>query len=684
MLNNMTPEEVEEYINSWREKFLAKFVDLPEADFSSGPQTTVIRGTDYWATCYRHACYFAKYIYKLTGSKQADNPDFYTEYPEKMDELEEYWEEWDFLKHNSGLMGALFKQKGYDPNSKTDLCPPILVFRGTDFDDMSGLGAFASIEVSKGVWWTFRFPWTGENGVYVGDWRREDFIKAGYDEHQLYKEEGVVNGLLARPFDFDWNININTKIELYIYTKGGFGDWGNNLTQGMGKESEQYKEAIQFGRDIVEEKIATTEDKRLMVTGHSLGGGLAAATCCVLEASYPDITFNSIIFNAAGVHRNTIARELKSDETRAMSAMSSNPCFDICVEDEILTTLGAHHKKLPILGSIFTYVARHIGQHGLPNPSDIATLRDIPGYSPGSTAKKAKHKENLNALPERIKPILEADSAKADAELKQRTDLMTPLHGYAGADFLDNIQKLYERGMRNRQLARMIEENNYEEAIKKIDEILAAEAYREDASFEKELKHARSVLAAEIHPIVLPPKGVALRRLFPIGYQNATAMPRLNGFPLVNMLDNFFHNSHNMSDVVTQFLRFLNERYGERARDASWTFVGSYEKMIERFISALQPEIDVIMLLMGLSAEYHGMDIVIASYEAMLAERGLTDEQKAQKEQERLRQHEAWRDEEAEKERQRIEELVRRMQYENYQNYQPSNIGWESLMNLRF
>jgi len=108
--------------------------------------------------------------------------------------------------------------------------------------------------------------------------------------------------------------------------------------------------------------------------------------------------------------------------------------------------------------------------------------------------------------------------------------------------------------------------------------------------------------------------------------------------------------------------------------------LGTYEKMLESFLRDLQPEIDVIMLLMALSSEYHGMDIVIASYEAMLAERNLNQEQKQQKAHEREKQHEFWREQEAEKERQRLEDLARQMQY---QNDNPSASDWQNFHNMR-
>jgi len=679
----VTVENLEKYVSDCRQKFETQANSFIGTDFESGPQTTVIHGNNSWETCYRHACYLAKYIYS-----QRNNPKFYSEYPEKMKEVEENWQEWDFLEDNSGLMGALYKQKNDDPESKQARCPPILVFRGTDMEDFRGLAALVRFKVSKGLWWTFLYPWTAESGVYVKDWDRKDFTKAGYKEHLLYKEEGRFSGLLWKVFKHGTGttININTKIELYIYTKDGFGDWNNNFTQGMGKGSKQYERAIEFGRDIVEEKIISAEDKRLEITGHSLGGGLAAATCCVLNEEYPKITVHSIIFNAAGVHEKTIEAALK-DKNKVSGAMSCNPCIDICVQDEILTTLGAHYPKLPFLGAIFTYVSRQIGQYGLPNPSNIAVLRDIPGYSPGTVSQTAKQKVDMESLPDRMRPILEADTAEADRELREEMRKRRISGRKSDESSRRKIHRLRRRIERNKKLMEGLEQNkrdhvelneanvklnkaklhhaqllqnavlqdgiyqdkaqlhqllqlesniaaakqeiaeaeqekdkHLEDSMQRINDIFDAEARRQQKTLEEELKHAQKILAAEASKLEMPAKGEALKKLFPIQEQNAVPMPKPDGFPLITAIDNLLSPCHDANTFITNFLSFLNDHYGAEARRQNRTPIGSYKDIIENFMEDIKPELKVVELLMGLSSEYHGMDVVIASYEHKLRE----------------------------------------------------------------
>lgn len=73
-------------------------------------------------------------------------------------------------------------------------------------------------------------------------------------------------------------------------------DWKHNFGQGLGFRDAQYDQAIAVAREA---KLAFGD--RLVLSGQSLGGGLAAAAAMVNEV--PAVTFN-----AAGVHDNTVER----------------------------------------------------------------------------------------------------------------------------------------------------------------------------------------------------------------------------------------------------------------------------------------------------------------------------------------------------------------------------------------
>lgn len=68
-------------------------------------------------------------------------------------------------------------------------------------------------------------------------------------------------------------------------------DWKANLTQGIGLNSKQYNLALKLAKHVV--SIIGTD--RLVITGHSLGGGLASYAGVNVKTS-------TITFNAAGLH----------------------------------------------------------------------------------------------------------------------------------------------------------------------------------------------------------------------------------------------------------------------------------------------------------------------------------------------------------------------------------------------
>ena len=71
-------------------------------------------------------------------------------------------------------------------------------------------------------------------------------------------------------------------------------DLQTNLDQALGKETVQYKAAVQLGK-LMKIKFGTNT----LVTGHSLGGGKAQAAGSLGQ-------LNGMMFNAAGLHPNTV------------------------------------------------------------------------------------------------------------------------------------------------------------------------------------------------------------------------------------------------------------------------------------------------------------------------------------------------------------------------------------------
>ena len=123
-----------------------------------------------------------------------------------------------------------------------------------------------------------------------GTWARmgDEVRAAGIDPTLLHDAKSGFDASFYR--DAGGNVAL-----VYAGTDEGR-DWKHNFGQGLGFRDAQYDQAIAVAREA---KLAFGD--RLVLSGQSLGGGLAAAAAMVNEV--PAVTFN-----AAGVHDNTIER----------------------------------------------------------------------------------------------------------------------------------------------------------------------------------------------------------------------------------------------------------------------------------------------------------------------------------------------------------------------------------------
>jgi len=111
----------------------------------------------------------------------------------------------------------------------------------------------------------------------------------GADGYKLVRNHDSDTGLQAGLFEKDGK---------YVLAYAGTNQWSDlwtDLKQAFGFKSAQYSEGIRLG---VRYSMAY---KNLSFVGHSLGGGLAAAASAVTGRK-------ATVFNAAGVHENTVAR----------------------------------------------------------------------------------------------------------------------------------------------------------------------------------------------------------------------------------------------------------------------------------------------------------------------------------------------------------------------------------------
>lgn len=166
--------------------------------------------------------------------------------------------------------------------------------------------------------------------VYMSDDRQRGGV-AGWRPltDEQFRQVGIDPALRssdASGFDADIYTDGRGRYALAFRGTDAGRDWGANLGQGLGFETAQYNQAIMLSRQA---KVAFGEE--LVITGHSLGGGLAAVGAASIDS--PAVTFN-----AAGVNDATLTRVgLEPAAVRAEAEQGQIRRY--AVDNEILTGL---------------------------------------------------------------------------------------------------------------------------------------------------------------------------------------------------------------------------------------------------------------------------------------------------------------------------------------------------------
>ncbi len=186
------------------------------------------------------------------------------------------------------------------------------------------------------------------NAVYdpsvtqVGNWSRvsdADLQAAGIDPASL---EDPTTGFRAGIY----TDNQGHYVLAYSGSNGN-NDWINtNIPQGVGAQTEQYDQAVALAQQVANSKFGA--DGNLVLTGHSLGGGLAGIASLV--TGVPAATYD-----ASGVHDDTM-RQFGLDPATAKAAAENGLIRRYNVEGDPLT---AAQQDTPGLSSIMPDAPGH-------------------------------------------------------------------------------------------------------------------------------------------------------------------------------------------------------------------------------------------------------------------------------------------------------------------------------------
>lgn len=301
----------------------------------------------------------------------------------------------------SGMFCQIYYPKVPGGKTKDDVCPPALVFRGSEMNpaDLRSIAITVEMDAtlhSSGVArlfakqeqpFTYRVPTISPDPSLAGSATAAQMRAKGLIDQPL-----ITHSRGEKAVDIRWadlfgvgslRIDWTGAADLFYGQKG---DWPTNISQSLGNVPPAYKEAIAQARRAAKEAMSDWNG-RLLILGHSLGGGLASAAAVAARVAQSELTLRCTTFNAAGLHVNTARLAGGS-----LNTANEIPVRPLSVSGDILTSLQTPG-LIPLIPAVLRWA-------GVTLPPAVANPAPTQGKSPGAQMFSHKtHAPKCTPLP---------------------------------------------------------------------------------------------------------------------------------------------------------------------------------------------------------------------------------------------------------------------------------------------